>query len=109
LNFMLGLLVSEAEAFCLVDDAIYITAAAFVALTVLIFMLFKMGEDIFSDSKSRDDDYPEDDICEIQYNVEIAICRGLDSPSVRSRCYESAMARKIACEDGKPLPPLVTW
>ncbi len=44
------------------------------------------------------------------YKNEIKECRGLASPAARSRCYESALNRKIAREQGKGvLPPLIKW
>ena len=47
--------------------------------------------------------------CEAQYENDVAICRNLKKPNdVKSRCYASAMERKVQCERGKYVPPLVT-
>ncbi len=48
-----------------------------------------------------------DEDCEEQYQSDIDICRRLATPRARARCYASAMDRKVACENNKPIPPLV--
>jgi hypothetical protein len=54
-----------------------------------------------------DSDNPE---CDAQYDSDMDNCRTLMSAPARSRCYESALNRKIRCEQGwDPLPPLITW
>jgi RHS repeat-associated protein len=50
-----------------------------------------------------------DDDCEKQAQSDEAICRSLQRPDVRARCWESANARYGACKAKKPLPPLITW
>jgi RHS repeat-associated protein len=47
--------------------------------------------------------------CEQQAQNDEAVCRSLDDPDARARCYESANARFGACNSGKELPPLITW
>jgi RHS repeat-associated protein len=49
--------------------------------------------------------------CEARYAMDIATCRGIgqQDKSRAARCYESAMNRLIACEQGRPLPPLHGW
>jgi hypothetical protein len=47
---------------------------------------------------------------EAQYQSDLAVCRQLQDPGARSRCYESALNRKNRFLDGwNPLPPLITW
>jgi RHS repeat-associated protein len=48
-------------------------------------------------------------LCESHYQMDLATCRELPDPAARSRCYESALARKNACLKGQPLPPLQGW
>jgi len=48
--------------------------------------------------------------CDIQYENDLQTCRRLADPGARSRCFESALNRKNACEqEREPLPPLITW
>jgi RHS repeat-associated protein len=54
-------------------------------------------------------DNSKDNGCDLLYENDIGICRNLPTADVRSRCYASAMERKIACQQDKPLPPLVKW
>ncbi len=54
------------------------------------------------------------DKCEEQYHDDQQVCRSLPNKTarqkgVRSRCWESALARFTACNEGKTVPPLVTW
>jgi hypothetical protein len=55
-----------------------------------------------------DDDPPD---CDGQFAMDLASCRaiGRRNKSRAARCYEAALARKIACEEGRPLPPLHGW
>jgi hypothetical protein len=64
LNFLLGLIAPNAEAFCIVDD---LTFATIVGLSVLLVVLFKMGADIYENGKSRSADYPEGNICSNEF------------------------------------------
>jgi hypothetical protein len=63
--------------------------------------------DAINDTPDKCDDKKE--YCSLLYENDLSICRKLGKADVRSRCYQSAMERKIACETDKPLPPLVTW
>jgi len=45
--------------------------------------------------------------CDAQYAADVAKC-GTVPMRNRPSCYESAMTRKILCEQGMPLPPLFT-
>ena len=51
----------------------------------------------------------KDDKCEVQAQADEAICRSLNDPSARARCWASANERYGACRAGKFLPPLITW
>lgn len=53
-----------------------------------------------------------DERCEQQYENDLAMCRAIGRTGNKKRaalCYQSALERKIACELGKPLPPLIIW
>jgi len=47
--------------------------------------------------------------CEKQTQADEAVCRSLQDPAARSRCWQSANERFGACSANKPLPPLITW
>jgi RHS repeat-associated protein len=50
--------------------------------------------------------------CDQQYRTDLASCRGLArrcGADKASRCYESALNRKNACDKGDPIPPLHGW
>lgn len=56
-------------------------------------------------AQSRDDEDRWDE----EEGRDYDICRRLENPDARSRCYHSANARDYARRRNRPLPPLVTW
>ena len=57
----------------------------------------------------NDDERPRD--CEAQFQNDLSTCRALGRRSKKrgALCYASAIERKNACLDGRPLPPLHGW
>ena len=49
----------------------------------------------------------EQKICNALHETDWETCRALQRPDARARCYASAMERKVQCERGKYVPPLV--
>lgn len=50
--------------------------------------------------------------CDAQYENDLDTCRAIGRQGQKKRaerCYSSALLRKIACEQGRPLPPLSIW
>ena len=59
-----------------------------------------------------DDEQCDRHNCDAQYENDLNTCRAIGRQGQKKRaalCYESALLRKIACEQGKPIPPLSTW
>jgi len=54
----------------------------------------------------------KEDECEPQYQNDLDVCRALGRRGLgsrASRCYDAAIKRKYACDNGLPLPPLHGW
>ena len=47
--------------------------------------------------------------CDEQYAIDGATCRNLRTATKRALCWQSAMERYAACNNGQPLPPLQGW
>jgi uncharacterized protein RhaS with RHS repeats len=63
----------------------------------------------FTARRTCDDDGPD---CDAQYENDLSMCRAIGRTGNKRRatlCYQSALERKIACESGRPVPPLITW
>lgn len=43
------------------------------------------------------------------YEQDKNVCRSLANPAAKSRCWESAEKRRWARENGREMPPLITW
>jgi len=62
------------------------------------------GDGVGPDDNRRD--------CDGQYATDLATCRAVSrrrGSQAGTRCFGSAMQRKVACERGFPLPPLDVW
>jgi RHS repeat-associated protein len=69
----------------------------------------KFAIEVFRDMPAPECDDNDRNGCTLLYENDLSTCRKLSNAGARSRCYASAMERKIACETNKSLPPLVTW
>ncbi len=65
--------------------------------------------DNLTKEKSKSEQCPSDNRCEEQALIDEGICRNLNNPSSRARCWASANERYGACRAGRPIPPLVIW
>lgn len=61
-------------------------------------------------SQVGDADPPHDINCDAQEQDDLATCKRVPiANGARGRCYDSVTTRRFACDNGRPLPPLIQW
>ncbi len=81
------------------------TVAAVAAVPLVLMLQSDAPPSVRAKAKPKDTTYSKNPICDLQYKRDLKTCGRLPL-NQRSACYAQAMERLIACEQGKPLPPL---